>query len=178
MHKSILITGVTGTGKSTLCEELNRKGHKAYSIEDMAGFFSMVSKKTGKAANIDTRDLKEIRKYDWVCNKRKLQNLVRRNKRGLVFYCGTASNLDELLPLFDRILLLRVAPRTLQNRLRRRKGDAFGQTATTRKWVLSWKDWWEGHMLEKGAIPIDADKKINAVVREVLKQAGEKNRRR
>lgn len=129
----------------------------------------MVNKRTGKAAKINTGNLKAVKKYEWICNKRKLQNLIKRNNKGIVFYCGTAGNLDELLPLFDKILLLKISPRILRNRLSNRKGDGFGQTTAVQRWVLNWKNWWEKHILEKGAIAIDANKKPNAVVSEILK---------
>ncbi|HIH11772.1 TPA: SDR family NAD-dependent epimerase/dehydratase, partial [Candidatus Woesearchaeota archaeon] len=33
MNKSILITGVAGSGKSAVCDELNKRRYKAYGIE-------------------------------------------------------------------------------------------------------------------------------------------------
>jgi broad-specificity NMP kinase len=46
MNKSVLVTGVPGSGKTAICEELKKMGYKAYNIEDMSGFFKIVNKKT------------------------------------------------------------------------------------------------------------------------------------
>ena len=51
MNKSILITGITGSGKSAVCGELKKRGYKAYDIEIMEGLFNLVDNKTGKIVN-------------------------------------------------------------------------------------------------------------------------------
>lgn len=48
MSKSILITGISGTGKTTIVEELKKKGYNSYSIEDVHGLFDMYHKETKK----------------------------------------------------------------------------------------------------------------------------------
>lgn len=58
MNKSIIITGVAGSGKSAVCDELNKLGYKAFGIEDIDGLFTMVDKKTGKPfKNFDNDNL-------------------------------------------------------------------------------------------------------------------------
>lgn len=169
MNKSILITGVAGSGKSAVCNELKKLGYKSYGIEDMDGLFTMVDKITGKTAeDHDNNNLESVKQHDWICNKNKLQDLVHNNARGIVFYCGTASNLDELLFLFDKIFLLKVSPKILRKRLGTRKSNDFGCTPEVQKWMLTWKKWWEDHMCEKGAITIDANRNIKEVVADII----------
>ncbi len=50
MNKSIFVTGVPGSGKSAVCEELKKLGYRAYDIEEMQGLFLMINKKTGEIA--------------------------------------------------------------------------------------------------------------------------------
>jgi adenylate kinase family enzyme len=172
MNKSILITGITGSGKSSLCSELRKRGYKAYDIENMHNLFNMVHKKTGKIADkYDKDNLEWVKQHDWICDKNKLQELVRKNAKGIVFYCGTASNLDELLFLFDKIFLLKVSPEILRERLNTRKSNDFGRTPEVQEWVLEWKDWWENHMHEKGAININANRDLQEVVNNIVKRS-------
>ena len=69
MNKSILITGVAGTGKSAVCDELNKLGYKALGIEDIDGLFTIVHKKTGKPMSKEVADkryqsyLKDVYSY-------------------------------------------------------------------------------------------------------------------
>ncbi len=171
MNKSILITGVAGSGKSTICKELKKLGYKAYGIEDIKGLFAWVDKSTGKIdEEYDNKNLKLVKQHDWICNKNKLQRLIHKNPKGIVFYCGTASNLDDLLPLFDKIFLLKVSPKILRERLSTRKSNDFGGTPQVQKWILSWKKWWEEHICEKGAIIINANRNIQEISNEIIKK--------
>jgi len=175
MNKSILITGVAGSGKSSVCSELKNRGYKAYDIENMHDLFNMVHKKTGKIADkYDNDNLEWVKQHDWICNKNKLQELVRKNTKSIVFYCGTASNLDELLYLFDKIFLLKAGPETIRERLNTRKTNDFGKTPEVQEWVLSWKDWWEKHILEKGAIIIDANRDIQEITTNIIERVSER----
>ena len=172
MNKSVLVTGVPGSGKTAICEELKKMGHKAYNIEEMSGFFKMVNKKTRKSAkDYNNYNLESVKQHDWICNKKKLQQLIKKNSQGIVFYCGTASNIDDLLPLFDKAFLLKVNEKTLRKRLSTRTSNSFGRTSEVQKWVFGWKKWWEGHIQEKGAIVINANINLNKAAKEVVKNS-------
>ncbi len=172
MNKSILITGVAGSGKSAVCKELKKLGYKAYDIEGIAGLFKMVDKKTGKPAkNYDNYNLESVKQADWICNKKKLQQLMLKNSKGIVFYCGTASNLDDLLPLFDKIFLLKISQKVLRKRLSKRTSNDFGRTSEVQRWIFSWKKWWEDHMREKGAIVIDANHPLQKIATDIIKRS-------
>ena len=167
---AILVTGVPGSGKSTIAAALRLGGHAAYDIEALPGMFSMVSKTTGKAASwVDNGDLEALRRYDWVCDVRKLKRLVEKNRRTDAFYSGVASNMPEVAPVFDRVLLLVPTHKVLSDRLATRKTNSFGNDPEVRKWVLGWKSWFEDGMKGMGAIPIKATGSVRAVVSRVLK---------
>ncbi len=172
MNKSILITGVTGTGKSAICDELNKLGYKAFSIEDIDGLFTMVHKKTGKPfKNYDNDNFEKVKQADWICDKKKLQRLMNKNSDGIVFYCGTASNLDDLRPLFDKMFLLKASQKILRERLSTRTSNDFGRTSEVQKWVFSWKTWWENHMKEKGVIVIDASRSLREIAENIIRRS-------
>jgi len=70
MNKSILITGISGSGKSTVCDELNKHGYKAFGIEDIKGLFKMVDKKTGKPIkNFDSDNLRSVKQAGYYRKK-------------------------------------------------------------------------------------------------------------
>jgi len=175
MKKSILVTGMAGSGKSAVCEELNKQGYKAYDIEDMDGLFKMVDKKTGEIfMGNDNDNLEIVKKRDWICDVEKLQKLVGSESSDVAFYCGTASNLDKILPFFDMIILLKSSPEILRKRLSSRKPGEFGRTKEVQDWVLSYKDWWEKETEGKGTIIIDADRRTEEVVKNVVEAASKK----
>ena len=172
MNKAILITGIAGTGKSAVCDELTKLGHKAFGIEDIDGLFTMVHKKTGKPfKDYDNDNLEKVKQADWVCDKKKLQRLMSKNSNGIVFYNGTAANLDDLLPLFDKVFLLKVSQAVLRERLSTRTSNDFARTAEVQKWVFSRKTQWENHLIKKGAIAIDASRSLNEIASDIIKRS-------
>lgn len=46
MKKRILITGIAGSGKSTVCQQLSSMGYESHGIEDIEGMFEMYHKGT------------------------------------------------------------------------------------------------------------------------------------
>ncbi len=172
MKRSILITGIAGSGKSTVCDELKKLGHKAYDIERIEGLFMMVSRKTKKKfENYDNANFKMVKQADWLCDKKKLEQLMQKDSKRTVFYCGTADNLDDLLPLFDKIFLLKASQKELRKRLSTRTSNDFGRTAEVQRWIFSRKKQWEDNVREKGAIVIDANRKLSKIVRDIIKKS-------
>lgn len=53
---------------------------------------------------------------DWICNKEKLVSIIKNEPNQLVFYCGSGSNLDELLYLFNKIVLLTLSPKIIKKK--------------------------------------------------------------
>jgi len=168
---NVLVTGIAGTGKTALCKEFRRRGYKAFSIEDIPGLFQMIDKRTGKPFHdYDNYDMEKVKNADWVCDKQKLEKLIKENesRESPVFYCGTASNILDLLSLFGKFFLLVASKETLRKRLSTRTSNNFGRTKEVQDWVFSWKDWWENMIKEKGAMVVNADRPLQKIAEEIL----------
>jgi len=170
MKKSIFITGVAGSGKSTASKELNKMGYKSYDIEELDGMFKMIRRDTGKDfKDYDNADIEKVKNADWICDKNKLEELLKKQNDEIVFYCGIASNNDEIIPLFDKVILLKANPEVVRKRLSSREGtDDMGNTAESRDWVLSWKDRLENKLTKQGATVIDADGTPTEVAQKII----------
>jgi broad-specificity NMP kinase len=172
LHKNILVTGVSGTGKSALCEELKKMGYQAYDLEMMEGYFAMHKKGTGEKISyrFDNNNLKEMEKYDWLCDIPKLKELIEKNKDKTVFYCCTGSNINDLMPLFDKTILLTASEDVLRHRLTTRTSNDYGKSTEIQDWTFSWKDWWEDNVRELGVIEIDANQNLEKVASDIIEQ--------
>ena len=174
MKKSIFITGVAGSGKSSICKELNKLKYKAYDIEEITDMFKMIRKDTGKDyEDYDNADIEKVKNADWICDKDRLKKLLKKQKEEKVFYCGIASNNDEIYSLFDKVILLKAGPRVICERLSSREGtDNMGNTPESREWVLGWKEWWENKVIKKqGVAVVNADDTLINVAEKIIKLA-------
>ena len=167
MKTSVLITGVPGVGKSNISLAMQKLGYVAWDLEEVPSMFYMIDHKTKSSRYRDNTSLQDVKKTDWVCHKQLLQKLIADQTTDVAFYCGSSFNYEEIIPLFDSIILLKAAPETVRNRLRTRKGHLFGKTVEVQDWVISWKDWWEKKMENMGAKVIINEKKVSDVAKHI-----------
>lgn len=171
MKKSVLITAVAGSGKSTICRALTRLGYEAYDIESISGLFSLVDPRTNELLKGKSLgDLKDGLDADWVCDTQKLQELIASQKNGVAFYCGGTSRTVELMTQFDSTVVLRVSDETTRKRLATRQEGEFGDSKDTREWVLSWKHRVEADWLAAGGISVSAEADPEIVARDIVER--------
>ena len=170
MKKSVLITAVSGTGKSTVCKALRTAGYDAIDIESVDGLYELVNGKTGEVLPGNLEQISEG--IDWNCNKTRLQKLLDTQTADLTFYCGGMSNTFEVWDAFDSVIMLTISDQTTIKRLSTRQTGEFGSTKVNRDWVLSWKHSFEKRLLEAGATPIYAESDPQEVARLIIKSVG------
>lgn len=169
MKRAIFITAVAGSGKSTVCRALQAGGYAAVDIEDVPGLFTLVHEKTGEPMpKHDQTKVDLVKQGDWNCDKQKLKQLIAKQTRNTVFYCGAASNYKEIWDCFDQVLFLQVSDGTTLKRLSTRKLGEFGNSDEVRQWVLTWKSWLENEWLNAGATPVSAEKSPDSVARKAV----------
>lgn len=172
MKKSILITGVSGVGKTSLSNKINEMGYKSYDVDDIPGLFTMIHRKTKlPIKNHDNADLEKVKAMTWICDIEKLKSLIKNEQNDLAFYCGGGSNVYQMMELFDRVILLKLNLETNKYRLSNRTDNNFAKTPEVQDYVMGKKDKWEKIMEEKGAFVVDANKDLDSIAKEVIKQA-------
>ncbi len=165
MKISVLVTGVSGSGKTTACKALQELGYKAIDIEAIDGLYDLIDEKSGEIISGTRDDIKEG--LDWNCNKVKLQNLVDLEEGELTFYCGGMSNTDEVWDIFNTVVVLTVSDKFTIHRLSARQSGEFGNTSDIRDWVLSWKHDLEKRWLEAGGVFVSAESSPAEVAKQI-----------
>lgn len=167
MKKSILITAVSGTGKSTVCKALGEIGYNAIDIESIDGLYELVNEKTGEAIPGSLKQISEG--VDWNCNKAKLKQLINSQATDLAFYCGGMSNTDDIWDIFDLVVVLTISDQLTVQRLLTRGSGEFGSTKLNREWLLSWKHDLENGWLKKGGVRVDAESNPTSIAEAIVK---------
>jgi adenylate kinase family enzyme len=155
MRKSVLITAVSGTGKSTVCKALHALGYDSMDIESIDGLYELVNEKTGEVIPGNLEQISEG--VDWNCNKLRLEKLVASQTSELTFYCGGMSNTFDVWDVFDFVIMLTISDEATVKRLSARQSGEFGSSEVNRGWVLSWKHSFEKRLLDAGAVPVSAE---------------------
>ncbi|MDL2344278.1 AAA family ATPase [Deinococcus sp. MIMF12] len=116
----VLITGMSGTGKSSVIRELARRGFRAVDT-DTDGWSEWTTDAEGQP--------------DWVWREAPMRDLLAEEARPL-FVCGCKSNQGALYGGFDRVVLLSAPADVLLARVQARTDNPYGQTPGERALIL------------------------------------------
>lgn len=120
----VLITGMSGTGKTAVITELQARGFAAIDL-DTLDWSHWVD-----AAPADS--LTPAESKDWTWQEDRVRALLSAPQDGMLFISGCAENMHRLYPLIDRILLVSAPIETIMMRLEKRATDGYGHTAEER----------------------------------------------
>ena len=120
--KRILVTGMSGTGKSTVIGALAACGYKA--VDADCDEFSEWAESTGDAGALASPV--EVGR-DWVWREARIQALLSTEDTDLLFLSGCAENMGKFLPQFDHVVLLSAPADVIVERLRTRTYNLYGK---------------------------------------------------
>jgi dephospho-CoA kinase len=113
---AVLVTGMSGTGKSSALAELARRGHEVVDT-DYGGW-------------IEDRG-------EPVWREERIDELLDRHEEGVLFVAGCVANQGKFYPRFDAVVLLSAPAEVILERVAGRDTNDFGKTAEERARILS-----------------------------------------
>lgn len=162
-----LITGYPATGKSSVADELARRGYAAYNTDDMPGL-SHHAHKDGTPVDLSKGHIEDKSELEWVWNKTKLKELL--HSADQVFICAITSTQHEFYDQFDKIFVLTIDEATLKHRLLTRTTNDFGKHPNELKMLVDGREGFQQQMLKERAIPIDATQPLSKVADDIVAQ--------
>jgi len=147
-RRNYLVEGLSGAGKSSVYDELIRRGYKAIS--------------TDRAWKVLAGDDNAM----WDMNKALME--LESQEPEVLFVCGSSRNRDSFLPYFTGIFNLRIDDDTMRRRLRERTNNEFGKGPEELQRMLELNRSGEK---PAGAIDVDATRPLRQVVDDVLRLA-------
>lgn len=167
-NNKVLVTGVSGTGKTTVCRELEKRGINTIGIDETVDLSYWVHKHTKEKLTKKADFSKEfLSTYEWVCDLSLLGDLVN-NIDGLVVICGNVENISELMNFCDITLLLVCSSKTFLSRIDSRDDNEYGQNEDAKNFILSYYENDNQKCINAGAIVVDAEQSIEKVVEDIM----------
>lgn len=120
--KRILVTGMAGTGKSTVVAELAARGY--WAVDADGDEYSEWVEVTDDSGTLGT-PVEANR--DWVWREDRVQALLANEDGEILFLSGCAANMGKFLPQFDHVVLLSAPAEVLVERLRMRTTNSYGK---------------------------------------------------
>lgn len=163
-----LVTGTSGTGKSTILKQLQQKQYSTIGIDEEPGLVTWINKETGKTVPRGAELTEEfIAVHDWGCDIDKLKNVIA-TKDTPVIICGSCDNIQDVISLCEQSMILVCEPEVFLPRLEQRTDNEFGKNEAAQKAILSYYKKYREDCLKTGAISIDASQSIDDVVSDVI----------
>jgi dephospho-CoA kinase len=162
----IYVTGVSGSGKSSIVRALTARGVRAIDLDE--GYCHWKHRASGEQVGWEPGSSDEW--YDahgWICSIDDLTEALEGSADVVVV--GLSSNQEEYLPLFDKIIILHSEPETIVARINARTDNEYGKHPKEQQRLLNWRETYEKEMVAKGAILLDGERHIDEVVEDVLK---------
>lgn len=157
------IDGISGTGKTTVAEELSRRGYTALDADEAFGYYG--NPETGEPTDVQIQ-------HNWIWDIDKVKSLAESSENNTIFVCGGAMNQDRARGIFDKRFTLVVDNDTMRHRLMTRTSNDFGKHPDDLARQLEWNQGAVEYAKSIGAIVIDATKPIERVVDDILSKSG------
>lgn len=150
--KRVLLTGMSGTGKSTVIEMLAARGFRAVDL-DMPGWSEYAPD------------------GDWIWCEGRVQDLLAAEEGDILFVSGCAENQVRFRPQFDQVILLSAPADTIIERLATRTNNPFGKHPDELAAVLGYLETVEPLLRRSADHEIDTRAPLDEVVATVLRLA-------
>jgi dephospho-CoA kinase len=153
----VLVTGMSGTGKSTAVQLLGQRGHHIVDT-DTDEWSQWVSSPDGSP--------------DWIWREEAITGLLASHHHGHLFVAGCKTNQGKFYRQFDHIALLSAPASVLLARIIDRNTNPYGKRPAERALILRYLAEVEPRLRATATIEIDASAPISRVVQQLETLAG------
>jgi shikimate kinase len=127
----VLITGMSGVGKSSVILELTRRGFGAIDLQTDDWCEWTMASRPGDAPDAPERP-------DWIWRENRVQALLAAPRVGPLFIAGCASNQAQYYELLDHVVLLTAPLDVLLARVATRTNNPYGTREEDRREIAQY----------------------------------------
>ncbi|MFC4784667.1 AAA family ATPase [Nocardioides sp. MAHUQ-72] len=159
--RNYLVEGVSGTGKTSVCRELQRRGYQAVNGDRELAYQGDPETGQPLATAVHEHHLWDVQR---------VRQLAADRREPATFFCGGSRNFVKFIDLFDEVFVLDVDLDTLLRRLDRRPQDEWGSRPSERDLIVRLHR--TGEDIPRSGVVIDATPPLTEVVDEILRHTG------
>jgi shikimate kinase len=159
--KRVLLTGMSGTGKSTLITQLAARGYKAVDTDDH-GLSELVRVPEDELTGLGPGQ-------DWIWREDRIQDLLSTEDAEVLFLSGCPPNQGKFYPQFDHIVLLTAPPAVIVERLANRTTNPYGKHPDQVARVLALQQTVEPLLRRAADLEVDTSAPLDQIVATVLR---------
>ena len=159
----VLVTGMSGTGKSSALAELARRGYRVVDTDDPGW--------SEHRAYLEPSD--ELHLGEWLWVEEKITELLDSDDGRSLFVAGCVWNQSKFYDRFDAVVLLSAPADVILDRITRRTTNAYGKTPVERAMIVA--DLAEVEpLLRKGCThELDASRPLDELVGDLIAILGD-----
>lgn len=150
----VLLTGMSGVGKSTVLKQLNEKGCLTLDL-DLDGWIYY-----------------DVKEADYLMDITKIINFITLNEEEIVFLAGTAINQKEIYPYLGCVITLTAPIEVMKERIQNREDNPFGKTEIEWSKTVNDKETFEAQIIKSSNYTVSTDKPIQDVLDEIYEVVG------
>lgn len=171
-----LVTGQSGTGKTTLLHEFRNREIIAYGTDE-DGIAKHRFIETGQFLTKEDYKAGDSADFDWLhdvgyyIDPHRISELKTEAKTQSVFLLGGAHDLDNYYDYFSIIFGLVLNEEVLKHRIQSRKGNAWGKKPHELKHILENREKRDNELKSIGAVIVDASLPVSEVADFILDNA-------
>ena len=162
--KRVLITGVSGTGKSTVTAALAARGYRAVDADDPE-FSELVHVPEETLTGLGSGT-------DWVWREDRIRDLLSGHDVGTLFVSGSSPNQGKFYAQFDHVVLLVAPPGLIADRLATRTTNDFGKNPEQLARALRIQQEVEPLLRRSADLELDTTAPLDDVVAAILRHVG------
>jgi dephospho-CoA kinase len=154
----VLVTGMSGTGKSSALAELGRRGYRVVDTDD-PGWREY-------REHVDPAD--ELRRGEWLWVEDKMERLLDSDDGRSLFVQGCVVNQSKFYDRFDAVVLLSAPADVILDRISSRTTNSYGKVPLERAMILDDLARIEPLLRESCTHELDASRPLDEVVADLV----------
>ena len=153
----VLVTGMSGTGKSSALVELDRRGYRVVDTDD-----------PGWREYREYAEPSELHRGEWLWVEEKMTELLDSDDGRTLFVQGCVRNQSTFYDRFDAVVLLSAPADVILDRIARRTTNNYGKTPVERAMILDDLARVEPLLREGCTHELDASRPLDEVVADLI----------